>query len=326
MSETEMKFQPEWIERYHVKSAALSDCVERLDYLYQTETGTIYLCSPWPGIVVWANEVRLGKLPCETSTTDYPFVKLNYCISGRCEVLLENGKYVYLSEGMISIDCNQPKEMFRYPTKRYEGLEIVVNLRELKEHPMAILEELGIGPGRVRELAQHNQGSFIARVSSQWDALAKALVDLLKTAGGGLEDYRFSSLQLLYMLRSGHTFPVKSAYVTKGQRRIATEAVNRINHDLQADCTVERLAAQTGTSPSSLKKYFSLIYGCPISEYVRGRRMEQACLFLRETDLSVGDVAEKVGYANQGKFGSVFKKYTGHTPLEYRRRYRLLDK
>lgn len=36
----------------------------------------------------------------------YPFVKLNYCIRGRCEVLLENGKYAYLSAGMLSIDSN----------------------------------------------------------------------------------------------------------------------------------------------------------------------------------------------------------------------------
>lgn len=326
MAEKKMKFRPEWIEKYHAKTLVLSDCVEQWDYLYQGEKGTIYLCRPWSGIAVWANEVFMSRLPCETATTDYSFVKLNYCISGRCEVLLENGKYVYLVAGMLSVDCNQPKEMFRYPTKQYEGLEIILNLNELKAHPMTIFDELGIGTDCAEELARHNQGSYIARVSAEWDALAKSFVNLLKTAGGRIEDYRFFSLQLLYMLRAGHTFPVKGVYVTKGQRRIVTETENRINQNLQMDCTVEELAAQAKVSPSSLKKYFSLIYGCPISEYVRGKRIEQACVFLKETDMSVGEVAERVGYAHQGKFGAVFKKYTGHTPLEYRRRYRIWNK
>lgn len=326
MEEKEMRFRPEWVEKYHANTAVLSDCVEQWDYLYREERGTIYLCRPWPGIAVWANKVFMSSLPCETAAADYPFVKLNYCISGRCEVLLETGKYVYLTAGMLSIDCNRPKEMFHYPTKQYEGLEIVLNLDELREHPVVILEELGIGTGRVDELVQHNHGSFIARVSAEWDAAAKSLINLLKTADGRLEDYRFYSLQLLYMLRSGHTFPMKSIYVTKGQRRIAAETANRINHNLQMDCTVEQLAVQAGVSSSSLKKYFSLIYDCPVAEYVRGRRMEQACLFLKETDMSVGEIAEKVGYAHQGKFGSVFKKYTGHTPLEYRRMYRIWNK
>lgn len=326
MEEKKPDFQPEWIEKYHVKTSVLSDCVEQHDYIYQTERGSIYLCRPWFGIAVWANEVFMGSLPCEATVTDYSYVKINYCISGRCEVLLENGKYVYLSAGMLSIDCNQPKEMFRYPTKQYEGLEIVLNLDELKEHPAVILDELGIGTDRARELAQYNEGSYIARVSSEWDAQAKSLVNLLKMAGGGIEDYRFFSLQLLYMLRSGHTFPVKSAYVTKGQRRIVTETERRINRSLQTDCTVERLAAEAGVSSSALKKYFRQIYGYPISEYVREKRMEQACGLLKGTDMSVGEVAERVGYSHQGKFGGVFKKYTGYTPLEYRRRYRIWNR
>lgn len=322
MEEKNLKFHPEWVERYHAKTTVLSNCVEQWDYLYQAERGTIYLCRPWRGIAVWANSVFMSSLPCESSATDYPFVKLNYCSSGRCEVLLENGKYVYLTAGMLSIDCNHPKEMFRYPTKQYEGLELVLDLRELRKHPVAILDELGIGPDRADELAQHNQGSFIGRVSAEWDTLARSLIDLLKRAGGGIEDYRFLSLQLLYMLRGGHTFPVKSAYVTKGQRRIVAETERRIRDSLQKDCTVEQLAACAGVSPSSLKKYFLLVYGCPISEYVREKRMERACFLLKETDMSIGEVSERIGYAHQGKFGSAFKKYTGYPPLEYRRQYR----
>lgn len=48
-------------------------------------------------------------------------------------MFLENGKYIYLSGGRLSIDSNQVKGMLRYPTREYEGLEIVLNLAELEK-------------------------------------------------------------------------------------------------------------------------------------------------------------------------------------------------
>ena len=320
--EQENTFRPEWIEKYHVNTVILSDCVEQCEYLYQTERGTIYLCRPWRGITIWANDVSMSSLPCEIATTNYPFVKLNYCTSGRCEVLLENGKYVYLGPGMLSIDCNQPKEIFRYPTKRYEGFEIVFNLEELTKNPLSILEDLRIGLRRYEELIEHNQGSYIAEVSTDWDILARTMIRRLREADGRMEDFRFYSLQLLYLIGCGHTFSLKNVYITKGQRKIAEEVNEKIIGDLKHDYTVERLAKEVGISSSSLKKYFAIVYGSPISEYVRQKRMEFACRLLKGTDMSVGNVAEEVGYAHQGKFGNVFKKYTGQTPLEYRRRNR----
>ena len=38
MSKTE--FYPEWIEKYHVDTLGLSECIERWDYLYQKTEGT----------------------------------------------------------------------------------------------------------------------------------------------------------------------------------------------------------------------------------------------------------------------------------------------
>ena len=317
-----MDFYPEWVEKYHVNTTKLSECIEQWDYLYQKQKGQIFLCRLWPGIMVWANKVFMETLPCETAGVTYPFVKLNYCIRGRCEVFLENGKYIYLSAGMLSIDRNQVKEMFRYPTREYEGLEIVLNLAELEKHPLTILDELGTGTARLQEFTRCGQGSFISGVSAKWDVLARNLVGLLETAKGRVEDYRFYSLELLYLLAAGHTRMIKQAYVTSGQRRVAGEAEKCICRDLKTVYTVEQLASKAGVSPSSLKKYFAMVYGCPISEYSRGKRMEYACTLLRDTDQSIADIAEQTGYAHQGKFGTVFKKHTGQTPLEYRRRNR----
>ena len=47
--------------------------------------------------------------------------------------------------------------------------------------------------------------------------------------------------------------------------------------------------------------------------------MEKAAGLLEDTDLKVIEIANAVGYENQGKLAKVFAKKYGAAPLEYRR-------
>lgn len=313
--------EPKWVEKYRKKRISLSGCVERWEYVYQAEHSCIYICRPYPGIFLWANQVNMHELPSETQA-DYPFIKLNYCTEGRCEMGLENDKYFYLEKGMLSIDRRQPTTSFFYPTGRYSGLEVVLNLKELAAHPPAAFLDCGIDFGRLEKLLAARQGSYLATVTDEWHNLAETVIKRLQAADGRIEDFRFLVLQLFYLLSTGCSVPrEKAVCVTKGQRLIAAKAEKQIRKDLKRHYTVEELAGQFGVSPSSLKKYFEQVYGMPISEYLREKRMALACELLVKTRWSVGDVAAEAGYANQGKFGGAFKRFTGHTPLEYRRLY-----
>lgn len=311
--------QPEWIDSYCVEREALSDCVERWKYAYQKEYGYIYICKPYPGVHLWANDVFLHALPTEC-VEEYHFIKLNYCAKGRAEVQLWDDRYVYLETGMLSIDSNAPKKNFLYPGGRYAGFELVFDLKVLKEQPVQAFLDCGIDIGNMEEQLKRVQGSYLATVSKAWREQAENVMEKLFRAEGKIEDFRFHILQLLYLLDRGGTQPIqKTFYLTKGQRLIVAKVEERICMDLKQHYTVEGLAKEQGISPSSLKKYFEQVYGMPISEYRRERRMEYACRMLAETGSSVADIAAEAGYSNQGKFSSAFKKCTGWTPLEYRR-------
>ena len=51
--------------------------------------------------------------------------------------------------------------------------------------------------------------------------------------------------------------------------------------------------------------------------------MKAAAEFLTDTSRPIAEIAEQVGYSNQGKFAAVFKKQFGMSPLEYRRAQKL---
>ena len=73
--------------------------------------------------------------------------------------------------------------------------------------------------------------------------------------------------------------------------------------------------------PLKEKDAFHARYGCTITQYIQGQRMERAERLLANTDLPVGQIAQIVGYQNPSRFAEIFRRNTGRSPAEYRRAY-----
>ena len=296
----------------------LSEYVSQI--MIKNTNSQMFFCNPWESILLWANEVEDRYLPYGDTEFQNHFASLNYCISGRCEVCLPDNTYIYMKPGMLCIDDNQPKDGYWYPGESYCGLEIVFDLDRLLEHPIPELSVYCDYDGWVREMLSAHDGTYLGTAGKECESLMKLLYSHLMTADWSLSDYRLHLLLLLYKLMNDGTVPIMSqSYVTRGQKHIADEVEQMITKDLSCHYTITDIAAQYGVSPSALKKYFEMVYGLPISFYLREKRILLAKQRLSETKDSVGMVAAACGYSNQGKFGSVFKECTGMSPLEYRR-------
>ena len=70
---------------------------------------------------------------------------------------------------------------------------------------------------------------------------------------------------------------------------------------------------------TKLKSSFKKAYGCTITEYIQQRRMSQAEYLLTSTDLSIGQIAQTVGYSTSSRFAELFRMSTGLLPGEFRK-------
>ncbi len=111
-----------------------------------------------------------------------------------------------------------------------------------------------------------------------------------------------------------------------GEDRYSAQQLETIRqvHDLLTEnldrrFTIDELSRRFLINPSSLKEMFKAVYGKSLAAHIKEHRMELAERLLRETDMSVAEVAERVGYESQSKFSAEFKKYTGVLPTELRR-------
>jgi AraC-like DNA-binding protein len=83
--------------------------------------------------------------------------------------------------------------------------------------------------------------------------------------------------------------------------------------------TIEALALSTGVHPAHLSREFRRQFGCTLGEYGRQNRIDQAKSQLITTKLPLAEISLRLGFSDQAHFSRTFKRYTGSTPLEYRR-------
>jgi AraC-like DNA-binding protein len=104
---------------------------------------------------------------------------------------------------------------------------------------------------------------------------------------------------------------------TQGDRIV--EHALRIMHDNPAHpWTLDKLAAESGASRSSLARRFHDLVGEPPMTFLKNWRMAMAADLLCQPDETVGTVAEKVGYATPFAFSAAFKRVRGLSPQKHR--------
>ncbi len=83
---------------------------------------------------------------------------------------------------------------------------------------------------------------------------------------------------------------------------------------------MKSLADHAGYTETYLSRKFKAETGISVTEYVTRQKTVLAKKLLREDKLSVSDIAEMLCFGTQSYFSEQFRKVTGQTPGEYRKR------
>lgn len=99
---------------------------------------------------------------------------------------------------------------------------------------------------------------------------------------------------------------------------IINRAESYIQTHFRENINREDVAAIAYITPNYLSKQFRNKKGMNLREYINQLRIEEAKRLLLTTDLSVSEVAGMSGYENISYFSTVFRKYTGMSPIDWR--------
>ena len=272
-----------------------------------------------PGVRISFNEIYTSSWEKgDSSIFGERMLILNFCIHGRCDVSLAQNRYAIVKENRVCVSTVLPTKDFYYPGRLYEGIQLYLDFDIL--HNMRgrdFLSEMGVPLEQIAEVFCGKDGLYLHQMND-------ALRVLVTNAWEGKDDpeigaLRYLTVRLLHELMSMPAESEPDNYFTRSQIAMVKEAETLILSDLTRRITAKELADRFGVSESSFKFYVKGILGDSYLNYFRKKRMKKAAELLESTGLKVIEIANAVGYENQGKFAKVFADVYGVSPLEFRR-------
>lgn len=114
----------------------------------------------------------------------------------------------------------------------------------------------------------------------------------------------------------------RESFPMRGHSTMATAVLNAqryVNDHFQRKLTLQEIADANFISRHALSLGFKEMVGITFKEYLLLFRITEAKKLLVTTDLSISQIAERVGYVNVNNFLKIFKEREHITPLQYRK-------
>ncbi len=103
-----------------------------------------------------------------------------------------------------------------------------------------------------------------------------------------------------------------------GEKSIEECVINYLNTNYRTEILFDKMAEDLKISYSYIRKIVKRLTGKSVLDYINSLRVNEGKRLLRQTNSSIGEIAQGLGYNNVQSFNRFFKKFEGITPGEFR--------
>lgn len=205
------------------------------------------------------------------------------------------------TEGKISSNFVDGKKEFEHNTTDIDGMRIFV--------PKNLFPQ---DNGLLREKLENAQRNYISqeKLKTIFDTPFDDSSCSILLESRILE---FLSYWIHYLLSEEKTFEHKKAFEDKIKL-----AKDFVDSNAFRNLAINEISRYCGLNNCDLKKGFKDFTQLPIRQYIIKARMETAKSMLMETEKSVGEIGDYIGYSNRGHFSQLYLRYFGKLPSEER--------
>ena len=143
------------------------------------------------------------------------------------------------------------------------------------------------------------------------------------TLGGEQIIKNYLELLLINLMRSlTETSGGNYTILSEGEfhSKPVTEVLHLLNEHTEGTLNIDEICATVGYSRAYLFREFKNTTGKSIMTYYTALKIKRAKQLLRERELSVHEIAERLGFDTSNYFSKVFRAHTGQTPTAYQKR------
>ncbi len=262
----------------------------------------------------------------------------SYAFIGMKDIIWSISRY----EGYSDQIASSLKAMtYRYDVEdfRDEISEITKWLRSLPK-PVALLACNDFMARQVTEICQMEGISIPDEISllgvDNDEFMCNISSPTLSSIKLNFEKHGYEIAEVLFeMVNQKKTWPARIAVEAIGvvermstKRRIISdqyirEIVDHIRHNYTQEIDIKKLTSFIPLSRRAIEmKFKKEMYPYTITSYITRLRLDHFCNLLETTDLPISTAADRSGFIDSSNFSTIFRKYMGMTPSEYRKRIR----
>lgn len=112
--------------------------------------------------------------------------------------------------------------------------------------------------------------------------------------------------------------PVQRPTTTKLRKSLYEEAIAIVAQEYADDLALDDIARRVATSRRQLQRAYAEVGDTTFREHLTAVRMERAGDLLRNGNLTIREVAQRVGYRQPAQFAKAFRRHHGAAPSGFR--------
>ena len=234
--------------------------------------------------------------------------ELFYIVGGKGQFLIEDQLYPVNTNHLVIINPN------------VTHTEVSLNAQPLEYIVLGI-------EGVELSITENSNGQFCILDHFESMDITSCLRNILREMElkqPGYEDIcqAFMEILIIRLMRStGLSVPTEPQN-SVGNHQCA--AVRRyIDHHFKESLTLDQLAEEAHMNKFYLSHAFKREYGVSPINYMISRRINESKYLLAETDLSLSQIAQLLGFSSLSYFSQAFRKTQGFSPMEYRQQHKV---
>ncbi len=284
-----------------------------------TDGKELDVISLFPGIDLMYVELKADSFSMRHVKHEY-ILQINYCRSGQIVWKMKNGNSIYLNPGDFSIHTMDvcADSSISFPTGQYSGLTISIDLRKTAAEPPELLRDTNIFAETLPKKFCHGDAVSFLSENERTEGIFSGFYD--QTDELKLPYQRIKTLELLLYLHKLDLTQQDQLTAYKSEQIEIIRAIHhRMTQKIGERITIEELSKEYLINPTTLKTAFKAVYGNSIASHIKEHRMKKAAEMLRDTDMSIAEIAQAVGYDSPSRFTAAFKAFFNVLPKEYKK-------
>ena len=254
----------------------------------------------------------------------HPECEIQYFYQGKRHFFIDQRQYLAKSGCLVIVDAQQVHNTYSDKNPYHDRMVVHIDKERFQESAKA----LGID---IHQFFIEHRG-LIQIPQADRPYVESCLHELAEELGEKKHLYQtVAQLRLfdliVYLKRLKNTGArQKNQQVELEMHEIVNEIGHYIRKHYASVGSLEEIAKQFYLDKCYLSRIFKRCTGYTVSEFTNVQRIQQAQRLLEDTELSMADIANAVGYENISYFNRVFKKYIETSPLKYRKKQNIYKK